>query len=118
MRFLLWSWDEHDLVDLVHLDELHLHALAACGGQVLADVVGADGQLAVAAVAEDGEPDGAGPAVVEQRLDRRADRAAGVEDVVDEDAVFPSSGKSSRVARTTGCGWSGASRPRTWTSSR
>ena len=53
MRFLLWSWDEHDLVDFVHLDELHLHALAACGGQVLADVVRPDGQLAVASVAED-----------------------------------------------------------------
>ena len=55
-------------------------------GQVLADVVGADRQLAVAAVDEHGELDARGPAVVEERLDRGADRAAGVEDVVDEDA--------------------------------
>ena len=77
--------DEQDGVDLVHLDELHLDALAARGGQVLADVVGPDRQLAVAAVDEDGELDARGPAVVEERLDRGADRAAGVEDVVDED---------------------------------
>src|SRR5919106_1575423 len=31
---------------------------------------------------------------------------------------MPSSGKSSRVARTTGCAWRGAPPPRTWTSSR
>src|SRR5256885_5949844 len=75
-----------DAVDLVHLDELDLDALVAGGGQVLADVVGADRQLAVAAVGEDGELHALGPAVVEERLDRRADRAAGVEDVVHEDA--------------------------------
>ena len=56
-----------------------------CGREVLADVVGADRQLAVAAVGEHGELDAAGPPVVEQRLDRGADGAAGVEHVVDED---------------------------------
>ena len=55
-------------------------------GQVLADVVRADRQLAVAAVGEHGQLDALGPAVVEERVDRRADRPAGVEDVVDEDA--------------------------------
>ena len=40
----------------------------------------------MAAVGEDGELDPRGTAVVEERVDRRADRAAGVEDVVDEDA--------------------------------
>ena len=39
----------------------------------------------MAAVDEHGELDARGPAVVEERLDRGADRAAGVEDVVDED---------------------------------
>src|SRR3954470_6805789 len=42
MGFLLRSRNEQDLVDLVHLDELHLDALAARGRQVLADVVGAN----------------------------------------------------------------------------
>ena len=40
----------------------------------------------MAAVGDDGELDASGPAVVEERLDRGADRAARVEDVVDEDA--------------------------------
>ena len=53
--------------------------------QVLADVVGADRELAVAAVDEDGELDAGGASVVEERLDRGADRAPRVEDVVDED---------------------------------
>ena len=65
--------------------ELHLDALVARGRQVLADVVGADRQLAVAAVGEHGELDARRAAVLEQRVDRGADRAAGVEDVVDED---------------------------------
>ena len=72
-------------VDLVHLDELHLDALVAGRRQVLADVVGPDRQLAVAAVGEHGELDARRAAVLEQRVDRGADRAAGVEDVVDED---------------------------------
>ena len=57
----------------------------AGGRQVLADVVGADRQLAVAAVAEDGELDPPRAAVVEERVDRGPHRAAGEEDVVDED---------------------------------
>ena len=40
----------------------------------------------MAAVGDDGELDARGPAVVEQRLDRGADRPPRVEDVVDEDA--------------------------------
>ena len=56
----------------------------AGGGQVLADVVGPDRQLAVAAVGEHGELHAGGAAVVEQRLDPGARGAAGVEDVVDE----------------------------------
>src|SRR4051794_40966512 len=83
---LLRGRDQKDAVDLVDLDELHLDALVAGGRQVLADVVGADRELAVAAIDEDGELDARGPAVVEQRLDGGADRAPGVEDVVDEDA--------------------------------
>ncbi len=54
-------------------------------GHVLAHVVGADRELAVAAVDEDREPDGLGPPEVDQRVHRRPDRAARVQDVVDED---------------------------------
>src|SRR3989441_5931091 len=86
---LLWCGNEQDAVDLVHLDELHLDALVARGRKVLADVVGTDRELAMPAVDEDGELDPLGAAVVEQRLDRGADRAAGVEDVVDEHDRLP-----------------------------
>src|SRR5262249_9744811 len=65
--------------------ELHLDALLAGGREVLADVVGADRELAVAAIGEDGELDAGRTAVFEQRVDRSADGAAGGEDVVDED---------------------------------
>jgi hypothetical protein len=82
---LLWR-DEQDAVELVDLDELDLDALVAGGGEVLAEVVRADRELAVAAVGEHRQLDALGPAVVEKRVDRGADRTAGVEDVVDEDA--------------------------------
>jgi len=74
------------LVDLVDLDELHLDALAAGGGKVLAHVVGTDRKLSVATVCEHCELHPRWAAVVEERLHRRANRPAGVEDVVDEDA--------------------------------
>jgi hypothetical protein len=48
------------------------------GGQVLADVVRADRKLAVASVAEHGQLHALGPAVAEERVDRRADRAGPV----------------------------------------
>src|SRR5204862_2791912 len=51
---LLGDGDQEHLVDLVHLEELHLDALLAGGREVLADVVGTDRQLAVAAVDKDG----------------------------------------------------------------
>ena len=86
---LLRCGDEQDPVDPVDLLELHLDPLAPRRRQVLAHVVGADRQLAVTAVDEDGELHARGPAVLEQRLDRGADRAARVEDVVDEDAGLP-----------------------------
>ena len=66
-------------------DEAHLDVLTARGGHVLADVVGAQRQLAVAAVDEHGELHGAGPADVAQRVQGRADGPTGIEDVVDED---------------------------------
>src|SRR5919204_2075162 len=81
---LLRLGDEQDSIDLVHLHELHLDALVTRRWQVLADVVGADRQLAAAAVAGDGQLDAGGTPVVVERLDRGPDRASGVEDVVDE----------------------------------
>src|SRR3954470_14446288 len=76
---------EQDLVGAVDLGEVHAHLLGARGGHVLADVVGADRQLPVASVDQDRELHRPRPAEVAQRVQRRADRAPGVQDVVDED---------------------------------
>ena len=67
---------QHDLVDLVGLQQPHRHALRARGRQVLAHVVRADRQLAVAAVGQHGELHPRRAAVVEDRVDGRADGAA------------------------------------------
>ena len=80
----LRSRDQQDPVDAVDLLELDLDPLAAGGRQVLADVVGSDRQLAVTTVDEDGELDAGRPAALEERLDRGANRPAGVEHVVHE----------------------------------
>ena len=94
---------DRDLVDAVELGDAHVHVLGARGRQVLADVVGADRQLAVAAVGEHRELHARGPPVVEERLDRGADRAAGVEHVVDDhDRALPSRRSRRASACTTG----------------
>src|SRR5690349_4618265 len=55
-------------VDLLELDPDDL--LARCR-YVLADVIGPDGQLAMAAIDEDGEPDGLGSSEIDERVHRR-----------------------------------------------
>src|ERR1700738_5732261 len=47
---------DDDAIHAVVLAEHHGHLLAAARGQVLADVVGTDGQLALAAVHQDRKP--------------------------------------------------------------
>ena len=69
---------------VVGLDEADVDDLVLAGRQVLADEVGPDRQLAVAAVDQGREPNGARAAVIGQRVERGAHRAPGVEDVVDE----------------------------------
>ncbi len=78
-------WGDRDLVDAVGLLQPHVHPLARGGRQVLADVVGPDRELAVAAVREHGQLNPRRPAVVEEGVDRGPHRAAGVEHVVDKD---------------------------------
>jgi hypothetical protein len=63
---------------------MDVDALGARGREVLADVVGPEGQLAMAAVGEHRELDARRAAVVEEGLDRGADRAPREEDVVDD----------------------------------
>ena len=75
---------DRDLVAPVELAQPHVDVLAARGRQVLADVVGPERQLAMAAVGEHGELHAVGAPVVEQRLDRGAHGATGEQHVVDD----------------------------------
>ena len=86
-------------------------------GQVLADEVGADRQLAVAAVDQDREPDRLRAAEVVERVQRGADGAAGVEHVVDQhdDLAVDAAGRDLGAAAGRG---PGASAGRRGTSSR
>ena len=72
------------LVDVVGLGEPDPHVLADARRQVLAHEVGADRQLAVAAVDQHRELDRLRPAELGERVERGADGAAGEEHVVDE----------------------------------
>src|SRR5699024_2119349 len=69
----------------VDLGQADVDAFAARRREVLAHVVGADRQIAVAEVDEDGEPDPGGAADVGEGIESGPDGAAGEEHVVDED---------------------------------
>src|SRR5579871_6448875 len=66
---LLGLGEEHDGVDLVDLEQLHLDTLVAGGRQVLADIVGPDRELAMAPVGENRELHPRWTAIVEERVD-------------------------------------------------
>ena len=72
---------------LAELDADHrdVDQLVATGRDVLADVVGPDGQLTVTTVHQHRQLDGPGPADVPQRIEGRAHRTAVEEHVVDQD---------------------------------
>src|SRR5947208_8984881 len=76
--------NDHRLVEAVLLGHQHLDALGVRGGHVLAHVVGADRQLAMAAVDEDRQLDRARSPEIEQRVHRRARGASAVDHVVYE----------------------------------
>src|SRR4029077_8935117 len=81
-RFL--DGNDHRLVDAVFLGDQNLDPFGVRGGDVLADVVGADGQLAVAAVDQDRQLNRPRPTEVHQGIHRSARGPAVVDDVVDE----------------------------------
>src|SRR6266568_1089215 len=76
--------NDHRLVETVLLGHQHLDALGVRGRHVLAHVVGADRQLAMAAVDEHRQLDRPRPAEIKQRVHRRARRASAVDHVVYE----------------------------------
>ena len=76
---------QFDTVGAVDLLQVHGDVVAEGRWNVLSDVVGPDRQLPMAAVDQHGQLDDRGPAVVPQRVQRGADGAPGVQDVVDQD---------------------------------
>src|SRR5262252_3795458 len=78
-------FDEQHLLRLVKLREHHFDDLFLGGRYVLADVIGLDRQLAPAAVNEHGQLHAARAPEIDQLVHRGADRAAGVEHVVNQD---------------------------------
>src|SRR4029077_5971014 len=77
-RFL--DGNDHRLVDAVFLGDQNLDSFGVRGGDVLADVVGTDGQLAVAAVDQDRQLNRPRPSEVHERIHRRARSATTVDD--------------------------------------
>lgn len=75
---------------------MHAHVVGRLGRDVLPDEVGTDRKLAVPAIDEDREPDGTRAAVVDERVHRSADRAAGEQHVVDEDDGLAVDGEADR----------------------
>src|SRR4029450_1062591 len=81
---LLGFFDD-DAVLAVVLAQAHGDAFTARSREVVADVLRADRQLAVSAIDQARELDRGRPAEVDDRVERRANRPAGEEDVVHED---------------------------------
>src|SRR6185436_742159 len=65
---------DHDPVLAVVFSQAHRDALALRGGQVLADVVGANGELAVSAVDQDRQLDHLGTPEIDEGVQRGPDR--------------------------------------------
>ena len=86
---ILASFDEKNGVVLIDLDELDVDPLAGSGRKVLADVVRPDWKLAMAPIDKHCELYSRRTAELHERVDRGADRATGVEDVVDEHDRHP-----------------------------
>src|SRR6185312_3349716 len=79
--------DDHRVLP-IELPDHHVHAVAVRHGERLAHDVGANGQLAPAAVHEHGERDAGGAAEVRQLVERRANGAPGVEHVIHDHQVL------------------------------
>src|SRR5712691_5103768 len=77
--------DDLDLVAAVNFGEMHADVVGRRSRDVLADKVGADRELAVPAVDEDRQADGAGTTVVDEFVHGGPDGPAREEDVVDQD---------------------------------
>jgi hypothetical protein len=84
---LLDAVDKHDALFLVDLAEPHFDNFAGAGLHAAADVLCFDGHFAMAALDKNAERDAPGAPEVEKAVHGGADRAAGIEDVVNQDKI-------------------------------
>src|ERR1041385_5068842 len=82
-----WSSDELDLVGAVELCDLHIHALTGTRLHGLTDDVRLDWQFPAAALHEHAERNPLRPPEVRELVESGADRATGVQHVVDDHDV-------------------------------
>src|SRR5581483_7826116 len=78
---------EQHLLGVINLLELDLDDLAAACGHDLAHIGGLNGQLAMTAVNEHSQLHAARTAMIEERIQRSADGAAGIKHVVADDDI-------------------------------
>src|SRR5919199_4244416 len=88
VRKFLTGNPDHPLF-AIGLDETYPHGLLTRSRNVLADVIGPDGQLPVPSVYEDGEAYRRWPPNLQEGVHRRPCRPSGVEYVVHENHRFP-----------------------------
>jgi hypothetical protein len=81
---LIIEIDDGYLVDAIGFGQADLDIFVAGAGDVLADVIGADGHLAMPAIDEDSQLYGAGSAEVDEGVHGGADTAAGIENVINK----------------------------------
>ena len=80
---------QHDTFDSVNLHDIDGDQFGFCRRHVFADVVGADWKLAVSAIDQHRELDGSRAAVSGCRIQSRAGSPSGIENIIDEDDIFP-----------------------------
>src|SRR5207245_2702719 len=85
--------NEHHALLAVHLGQADFDDFGVAGLHVPADEGGLDGQLAVAAVDQDAQPDALRPSQVEEAVHGRADGATRVEHGVGQDQIPNGHGK-------------------------
>jgi hypothetical protein len=83
-EFIIVQSNDGDLVDAIGLSQPYLDIFVASAGDVLADVISANGHLAVTAVDEYGKLNGTGSPKIDESIHGGADAAAGEENIIDE----------------------------------
>jgi hypothetical protein len=77
--------DNYDLVFAIYFFKFQSHLAVLRQINFLRNKIGGDGKFTTAAIYEHGEMDGFGTSQVNEMIDGRSDRSAGVQDIVKQD---------------------------------